>query len=248
MTRPARAFAPREYVTDEAGEPVEIGAPHPVLMDDTGTVYRARERGTFLTVTARGLIYLHGRYADIILNGGPTTYRHDGAGGLILSGNVATARLSLDQGRNRLPHIAAWRARMAAYPREVEAADVCRASLEAAIEDAEWWLSENAERDLAPSTRGADMPGVSEPGVPLSHYLEHEPGQAVRFECRDCQLAFEVPVAEVVGRLKALGVGGEATGVREVARHVRRPCARCGGLRFETRPALHPAAARGPKP
>jgi hypothetical protein len=42
----------------------------------------------------------------------------------------------------------------------------------------------------------------------------------------------------VVERLKARGLGDERTGIRAVASLAERPCARCGRMRWETRPAV----------
>ena len=52
----------------------------------------------------------------------------------------------------------------------------------------------------------------------------------------------------IIARLEARGVGGERTGIVELARLVREPCPRCGGLRFVTAPPergppLRPALA-----
>lgn len=75
-------------------------------------------------------------------------------------------------------------------------------------------------------------------GVPLSHYLRHHPDAGVRFHCDGCGASYDVPVAQVVERLKARGLGGEETGVREVAKLSTRPCARCGAKKWVTRPAF----------
>jgi hypothetical protein len=74
------------------------------------------------------------------------------------------------------------------------------------------------------------------PGVPLGHYRQH--GAGVRLTCRDCQLHADLPLEAVIARLEARGVGGAQTGIRAVARLVRRPCARCGGWRFVSAPAF----------
>lgn len=76
-----------------------------------------------------------------------------------------------------------------------------------------------------------------EPSVPLAHYLQH-PGCGVRFSCESCQASHDVPVAAVVDRLKARGLGDESTGIREVARFAERPCAHCGAMKWSTRPAF----------
>lgn len=79
---------------------------------------------------------------------------------------------------------------------------------------------------------------TDEPGVPLSHYLHAHEGVGVRFTCEACQYSHDVPVGQVVERLKASGLGGEETGVREVAKFSTRRCAKCGAVRWETRPAF----------
>lgn len=80
------------------------------------------------------------------------------------------------------------------------------------------------------------------PGVPLAHYRQHQAG--VRLTCRDCLLHHDWPLERVIERLTARGVGGERTGVREVARHVRQPCERCDGRRFTTTPAFPSGVAQ----
>lgn len=89
------------------------------------------------------------------------------------------------------------------------------------------------------------MPDVTDDGVPLAHYLENHPETAVRFHCRGCARAFDVPVAVVVAGLTARGDGDETTGVRAVGRLTRRPCARCGGRAFETTPTFRPLPGAG---
>ncbi len=75
-------------------------------------------------------------------------------------------------------------------------------------------------------------------GVPLRHYIEHHPKVGVRFICQGCAQTTDRPMAEVVAGLKARGLGGEATGIRAIARLLTRPCARCGRIYWETRPAF----------
>lgn len=83
-------------------------------------------------------------------------------------------------------------------------------------------------------------------GVALSHYRTHGPDMAVEFRCLDCQLWFDVPLSVVISRLVARGVGGPETGIKEVARLVEKPCARCGSKRYETRPSF-PQAPYAPR-
>lgn len=77
-----------------------------------------------------------------------------------------------------------------------------------------------------------------DPGVSLSHYLAEHPGVGVRFTCESCQDSHDVPMPDVIARLKERGIGGEHTGIRAVARLADRPCQRCGAMRYETRPAF----------
>ena len=79
---------------------------------------------------------------------------------------------------------------------------------------------------------------ADDPGVPLAHYLSDHSGVGVRFTCGACAASHDVPVAQVIARLKARGLGDEQTGVREVAKLADRACVRCGAMRWETRPAF----------
>jgi hypothetical protein len=72
-------------------------------------------------------------------------------------------------------------------------------------------------------------------GVPLAHYRTHS-SAGVRVTCRDCKLHRDLPLESVIERLEARGVGGERTGIVELAQLVRSPCTRCGGRRFVTAP------------
>jgi hypothetical protein len=72
-------------------------------------------------------------------------------------------------------------------------------------------------------------------GVELAHYRQH--GFGVRLTCLGCMQHRDFALEAVIERLVARGVGDEHTGIRAVARFVRTPCARCGGVRFETTPA-----------
>jgi hypothetical protein len=68
----------------------------------------------------------------------------------------------------------------------------------------------------------------------------------VEFRCVACQDWRTVELEAVISRLHARGVGGPETGVRDVARFIEKPCERCGGRRFETRPDF-PAARNTPQ-
>jgi hypothetical protein len=88
------------------------------------------------------------------------------------------------------------------------------------------------------------MPSPPDDGVPLSHYLAHGDLYGLRFECLACQESFDVPLSEVVAKLKSQGLGDENTGVKAVGRLSTRPCGRCGAVRWMTRPAHHPRPPR----
>lgn len=75
------------------------------------------------------------------------------------------------------------------------------------------------------------------PGVPLSHYIDTHPGVGVRFTCLYCMAHHDVPIAEVVVRLKARGMGDEQTGIRTIGLRATQPCGRCGKVTWETIPA-----------
>jgi len=81
-----------------------------------------------------------------------------------------------------------------------------------------------------------------EPGVPLAHYRDH--GAGVWLTCPDCVNHRELPLEAVIRRLIARGVGSAATGIKEVAGYVNRPCPRCGGRRFDSSSAF-PARPKG---
>jgi hypothetical protein len=74
------------------------------------------------------------------------------------------------------------------------------------------------------------------PGVPLAHYRQHQAG--VRLICRECILSRDFDLEVVIRRLEARGLGGAHTGIRAVAKFVTTACPRCGGVRFETKPAF----------
>lgn len=74
-------------------------------------------------------------------------------------------------------------------------------------------------------------------GVPLAHYVADHPDTGVRFTCTGCMAHHDVPMDRVLERLAKLGRGPE-TGVRAVGRLGRRPCPRCGAVRWETTPAF----------
>lgn len=75
---------------------------------------------------------------------------------------------------------------------------------------------------------------TDEPGIPLKGYREI--GANVLLICNGCQLRRCFDREEVIARLEARKVGGENTGIREVARFVNEPCPRCKGQDFESRP------------
>ncbi|MFI4933033.1 MAG: hypothetical protein ACHP7N_00275 [Caulobacterales bacterium] len=79
-------------------------------------------------------------------------------------------------------------------------------------------------------------------GVPLGHYRTL--GAGVRLTCRDCQLHRDLALEAVIARLEARGTGGAATGIRQLAGLVTRPCERCGGRCFVSAPAFPSGAAK----
>lgn len=73
-------------------------------------------------------------------------------------------------------------------------------------------------------------------GLPL-HVLATQPRCAgVRFHCRACALARDLPFAVVAQDLDRRGLGGWSTPIAEVAAFARRPCPGCGQRRFATTP------------
>lgn len=74
------------------------------------------------------------------------------------------------------------------------------------------------------------------PGVPLSHYLDHHPACGVRFTCLSCMAHHDVPIADVLARLKARGMGDERTGIKQIGLMSTQPCARCGKVTWDTAP------------
>jgi hypothetical protein len=77
-----------------------------------------------------------------------------------------------------------------------------------------------------------------DPGVPLGHYREHDAG--VLLICVECQLQRVLDLEEVIERLDRRGLNGASVGIRELRRHLRAPCIRCGSRRLETRPWFPP--------
>lgn len=109
-----------------------------------GNTYRAHEPGHWLSADATtGLVYLHTRHVDVILNGVEfPRYDHDGTGRVTLTGNWKPITLSLERARSRFEPIDAWHARNSNYPMEQAKADKCMASLLSAIDAAETWLTQ----------------------------------------------------------------------------------------------------------
>lgn len=116
-----------------------------VLKARDGKTYRAYEPGHWLSETEDGLVYLHTRHVDLILNGVEfVRYEHDGAGQLTRTGNFGAHRVSLEMARSRFEPIEHQRAVMAAYPLAVASLDKTMASLLRAIDEAEAWLARQA--------------------------------------------------------------------------------------------------------
>lgn len=77
----------------------------------------------------------------------------------------------------------------------------------------------------------------NDPGVSLATYLAHPTPVGVRFHCMGCHASHDVPIPEVIERLRARKLGDGSTGIREVARLADRAC-RCGAVRWVTTPAF----------
>ena len=61
-------------------------------------------------------------------------------------------------------------------------------------------------------------------------------GARVLLSCLDCHHYHSMALEAVIKRLQDHGLGDERTGIKAVAIFVSRPCPRCGGWRFDTRP------------
>lgn len=73
-------------------------------------------------------------------------YRHDGEGGVVFLGGVASFKRPLPWARRRVPELEAQRGQVAGFDwwaqhRRVQF-DEWIGSLQRSIEDAEWWLAE----------------------------------------------------------------------------------------------------------
>ena len=79
-------------------------------------------------------------------------------------------------------------------------------------------------------------------GPPLRHYLDKHPGTEIGFHCLGCMAYHQVPIEKVAARLKARRIGDEGSGIKMVGSLARRPCRRCGGTHWDTRPAFPPGA------
>ena len=82
------------------------------------------------------------------------------------------------------------------------------------------------------------MMSEQEPGVPLSHYRQHQAG--VMLCCGGCENVRILELEAVIDGLKARGLGDEATGIRAVSRFMTQPCS-CGARRWTSQPAWRPA-------
>lgn len=92
--------------------------------------------------------------------------------------------------------------------------------------------------------RSSPGPAVS---VPLGTYRAH-PGCGVLVICRGCELQRDYDLEAVIARLNRRGLVGDRVGVKHVADYLTRPCPRCSGRLFETRPAWSRMDNRPPRP
>jgi len=74
-----------------------------------------------------------------------------------------------------------------------------------------------------------------DPGIPLSHYREHE-GAGVLLICRRCTYDRSIDLEPLIERLNARGLDGPNVGVNEVARYTLGNCPECRARSWETRP------------
>lgn len=81
-------------------------------------------------------------------------------------------------------------------------------------------------------------------GVPLESYIDESATYGIRFTCIACMDSFDVPLLEVIARLKSTGKGDEQTGIKAVAWLSTKPCTRCGELKWDTGPVHHPRPPR----
>lgn len=79
-------------------------------------------------------------------------------------------------------------------------------------------------------------------GQPLDHYRQHK-GCGVLLICLSCQTDTRLDLERTIARLERTGRGGAMTGIRALGPMTTRACARCGGQRFESRPAFPPNGA-----
>jgi hypothetical protein len=76
-----------------------------------------------------------------------------------------------------------------------------------------------------------------DPGLPLRTLSGQVRCVGIRFDCMACRKFFDLAFDVVVSDLERRRVGGWETRIRDVAGLARKPCVRCGALKYETMPA-----------
>jgi hypothetical protein len=72
--------------------------------------------------------------------------------------------------------------------------------------------------------------------VPLGYYRNQAD---IRLHCLSCAYGTTYPLDLVIARLQARGIDAEGLGIRDLARHIRHDCPRCGAHKWEALPAFH---------
>jgi hypothetical protein len=76
----------------------------------------------------------------------------------------------------------------------------------------------------------------SDPGVPLSHYLDDYPGVGVEIICEPCAHRETLAMAGVVRRLTETGRDARSFGICAVADLGAKACPTCGARKWSSRP------------
>lgn len=77
-------------------------------------------------------------------------------------------------------------------------------------------------------------------GVRLGVYLTQDPRIAIVMWCNACGHPQRFGMAEVIERLQRRGINGLAVGIRELPKYLTRPCPKCQGQSFDSRPDFNP--------
>lgn len=73
--------------------------------------------------------------------------------------------------------------------------------------------------------------------LPLRYFLTADRCVGVRFHCWECGGAWDVTLQVAIADLQGRGLGGPETPLHDVAGFARKPCPKCGGRNFVSRPA-----------